>query len=128
MSARDELARVVDDHRWVGTIYTKDRPYECVCGERTNDHGAHRADAILAAGYRKPRTVTTKEELDALPSETIIRCEPHGPNLEKGDEDCGFWFEAGYTGRTRPHFPATVLYVPEVVADGPLPHDPERPF
>ena len=30
------------------------------------------ADALLAAGYRKPRTITTPEELDALPVGSII--------------------------------------------------------
>ncbi|AOY72064.1 hypothetical protein ARZXY2_2534 [Arthrobacter sp. ZXY-2] len=30
------------------------------------------ADDILAAGYRKPRTVTTTEELDTLPDGVII--------------------------------------------------------
>ncbi len=30
------------------------------------------AEAILEAGYRKPRTVTTIEEIDALPEGTII--------------------------------------------------------
>lgn len=30
------------------------------------------ADAILAAGYRKPRTITTAEELDALPDGTVV--------------------------------------------------------
>ena len=30
------------------------------------------ADDILAAGYRKPRTVSTVEELDALPQETVV--------------------------------------------------------
>jgi hypothetical protein len=30
------------------------------------------ADAILAAGYRKPRTITTVEELDALPVGSIL--------------------------------------------------------
>ena len=30
------------------------------------------ADAILAAGYRKPRQVTTVEELDALPNGTVV--------------------------------------------------------
>ena len=37
-------------------------------------------DAILAAGYTKPRTVTTVEELDALPVDTIgIVSHPGGP-------------------------------------------------
>jgi len=30
-------------------------------------------DAVLAAGYRKPRTITTAEELSALPKRTVIR-------------------------------------------------------
>ena len=30
------------------------------------------ADAVLAANYRKPRTVTTVEELDALPVGSVI--------------------------------------------------------
>ena len=30
------------------------------------------ADTILAAGYRKPRTITTAEELDALPNGTAV--------------------------------------------------------
>ena len=34
---------------------------------------AELAQAILAAGYRKPRTITTAEELDALPNEALIR-------------------------------------------------------
>lgn len=46
------------------------------------------ADAVLAAGYRKPRTVTTVEELDALVGGTIIRTvkskhNPHGLCFEK---------------------------------------------
>lgn len=49
MNARDELAAIIDD-RWHGYGY--------------NPQGA--ADAILAAGYRKPRTITNAEELDDL--------------------------------------------------------------
>lgn len=30
-------------------------------------------ERILAAGYRKPRTITTTEELDALPGGAVIR-------------------------------------------------------
>jgi hypothetical protein len=43
------------------------------------------ADSLLAAGYRKPRTITTAEELDALPVGSVVlsrgrsyqRYEPH---------------------------------------------------
>lgn len=30
-------------------------------------------EAILAAGYRKPRTITTTEELDELPKMSVVR-------------------------------------------------------
>jgi len=30
-------------------------------------------EEVLAAGYRKPRTVNTVEELDALPNHVVIR-------------------------------------------------------
>ncbi|UXM92530.1 hypothetical protein [Paenarthrobacter sp. JL.01a] len=31
------------------------------------------ADALLAAGYRHPRTITTTEELDALPDGSVVQ-------------------------------------------------------
>ena len=37
------------------------------------DYALHEADVILAAGYRKPRTITTAEELDALAVGSVIR-------------------------------------------------------
>ncbi|KIA72711.1 hypothetical protein ANMWB30_24790 [Arthrobacter sp. MWB30] len=37
------------------------------------------ADKILAAGYRKPRTVTTVEELDGLALPAIINAKNGGP-------------------------------------------------
>ena len=43
------------------------------------------ADAILAAGYRKPRTADTVEELDALPNGTKL-IEPHNGHI---------WFKRG---------------------------------
>lgn len=53
MSARDELAGIIGDyHVWSG---------EEGCGGKEKA-----ADAILAAGYSKPRTITTAEELDAM--------------------------------------------------------------
>lgn len=57
MNARDELAMLV--HRYYGTE-----------GWRTS-LGA--ANVILAAGFRKPRTITAREELDALPAQAVIR-------------------------------------------------------
>ena len=36
------------------------------------DYALHEADVILAAGYSKPRTITTAEELDALAVGSVI--------------------------------------------------------
>jgi hypothetical protein len=49
MSARDELTTLI-----LGKTATR------------------AADAVLAAGYRKPRTITTAEELDALEDPVVI--------------------------------------------------------
>lgn len=73
-------------------------------------------DAILAAGYRKPRTITTAEELDALPVGVVI--------LDSYSDTCrknqyGSWQsfdEPDETYSTRSIegcLPATVLYEPE---------------
>lgn len=51
MTARDEIAEIIDN-RWHGYGY--------------NPQGA--ADAILAAGYRKPRIINTVEELTVVPA------------------------------------------------------------
>lgn len=55
------------------------------------------ADAILAAGYRRPRQVTTMEELDALPRGVVVREDRHGLIWERqGDGEGGsFWVETG---------------------------------
>lgn len=61
---RDELARIIKSpENFDGGPVS--------CGP--NDvYAARTADAILAAGYRKPRQVTTVEELDALPNGTVV--------------------------------------------------------
>lgn len=60
-SQRDELAEIIER------------------GEHYYDTGSHyelsatdAADAVLAAGYRKPRTIATVEELDALPEGSVV--------------------------------------------------------
>jgi hypothetical protein len=67
-------------------------------------------------GYRKPRTVTTVEELDALPFETVIRdgdecvLERWGALEESG------WVTvmvSSFIPRDQIALPATVLYAPE---------------
>jgi hypothetical protein len=104
MSDRDELAGFIR--------FDKD-------GEFWRDFALDIADVILAAGYRKPRTVTTVEELDALPDDSAVR-DAQGFIYVKchGFGDPGFpWWES--TGEQRgftaghAYLPATVLYTPE---------------
>lgn len=70
------------------------------------------ADAVLAAGYRKPRTITTGEELDTLPEGTII--------LDKESDAVqnqnGYWHSTdGHTFdavEQSEYLPAVVLWEP----------------
>jgi len=65
VSARDELQKVI--FGYFGPSYA-------INAYRTPEQQDRElADAIVAAGYRKPRTITTREELDALPFEAVIR-------------------------------------------------------
>lgn len=61
MSARDELAAIYVEtlNRGHGVI---ERP----------EQGLKAADAILAAGYRKPRTIADVEELDVLGTNAAV--------------------------------------------------------
>ena len=62
MSAREELAELVGKTLGeVAGIY-----------DTSTAEDRELADALLAAGYSKPRTITTVEELDALPENTVI--------------------------------------------------------
>jgi hypothetical protein len=73
-------------------------------------------DAILAAGYRKPRAITTAEELDALAIRSVIldcdldicRKNRYG-RWESFDEPDQTWSSTGLAGC----LPATVLHEPD---------------
>ena len=74
------------------------------------------AARVLAAGYRKPRQVTTVEELDALPVESIVR-DATGFTWDKWWDDDGhefsWWATTGDRTEYSPkrvNLPATVLY------------------
>ncbi len=81
------------------------------------------AEALIAAGYRKPRIITTLDELYALPSGTVIR-DSYPMVLELGRYVAGHelaWHatfpESGYGqdfgyDNDQIDLPATVLYVP----------------
>ena len=71
-------------------------------------HAKFTAGRILAAGYRKPRQVTTVEELDALPDKAIILDDMAGPLVRDGI----WWRGASVALRISQVIrPATVLHV-----------------
>lgn len=74
------------------------------------------ADAILAAGYRKPRTITTVEELDALPvGSVVIHDEGWGFIVAERHVSDRLWYVTGCREYIRPEalIPATVLFEPD---------------
>ena len=98
MSARDELAELLNRH-----------------GEYSTHEGL--ADIAIADGYRKPRTITTDEDLSAAPKGIVLR-ELDGLIWEKqGDGEGGaFWVETGDEQEyeyTEISLPATVLWEPQ---------------
>jgi hypothetical protein len=76
------------------------------------------AAGILAAEYRKPRTITTAEELDALPHEAVVRSS-FGVTHEKCFDfvsEATFWSAIGSEDEHtagKIGLPAAVLYSPE---------------
>jgi hypothetical protein len=107
MSDRNELARVIHSR---------------ICEESLSGCLEYRgrcvkaAESATAAGYRKPRTVTTAEELDALPVGSVL-LDPIGISLHK-NAFTGWCASNG--GKEIPlemlavdGLPATVLYIPE---------------
>jgi len=74
------------------------------------------ADELLAAGYRKPRTITTVEELDALPFETVIRDADRHVLERWGTTGELLWatmMVGKFIDRNDITLPATVLYTTE---------------
>lgn len=123
MTDRDELARAIGDalddssEEHFGYSDTKSVSWTTLDGKwdlrETADH-------LIAAGYRKPRTITTLEELNSLPVGSVIR-DPNGSVGELADGSrLGFPRFIHWTGVDFPdtpvaglNLPATVLYVPE---------------
>ncbi|UDL14889.1 hypothetical protein PP357_gp42 [Arthrobacter phage Sarge] len=104
MSARDELAEVI---KAVDIIREK--------GE-TRPHALRQADAVLAAGYRKPRTITTQEELDALPEGVMVWTDAGFYLKERLMHGISTWVttnERWYFKTEDIPLPATVLHEPE---------------
>jgi len=103
MNERDELAGIV-------------RGKTCCSGLCAESQSEQTADAILAAGYRKPRTISTIEELDALPIGAVV--------LDSiGDPWAVAWDAGGFRRYRNPNgavnfanLPATVLHSPEAAS------------
>jgi hypothetical protein len=77
------------------------------------------ADAAMAAGYRKPRTITTTRELDALPVGSVV-LDQFGLSLHK-NAFTGWCASNGATNiptdmLEQEALPATVLFEPEATA------------
>ena len=76
-------------------------------------------DIVLAAGYRCPRTVTTVEELDALPVDSVVMETEEDTFVIRTMRGVfhrfpdGWYVVAGYDARHNIALPATVLYEPE---------------
>jgi hypothetical protein len=115
MSARDELAR--DIPQWT------DLPFGGRDGfVKLDANAAHAiAGVLIELGYSKPRTITTVEELDALPEKSVIR-DADGSVYEafeawnRDESSYGIqWLETGTSWRAEMAeiaLPATVLYEP----------------
>lgn len=106
MNERDELAKLIFD------VPSEDPA--CIPSPRAT------ADAILAAGYRKPYTITTADELDALPPGTVMIQEGVRPKfagscvVAYGDGLVSDRFGIHYSAETLEELgPLIVIYTPE---------------
>jgi len=108
MSERDELAEAIEQ-----------ADINAGMGEGGAVHWESMAGQILAAGYRKPRTVTTVEELDALPVESVVRSDMGNVYVKDYDLDNpedSWWAIVGSSMQYKNNrilTPATVLHEPE---------------
>lgn len=69
------------------------------------------------------RTITTMDELDALPEGSVVLSKDYihhasGMRITFQKWDSGFWHRGGRSGHTHPDYflPATLLYTPEASA------------
>lgn len=117
MSTRDELASLTETlhaHRELWDIRGCFAGCSCGWDGFQKHHRRHQADAILAAGYSRPRVVETIEQLDTLPEGAVIYSANAFP-LEKASNE--FRTQWTYGPKTVPNravqLPATVLHMPE---------------
>lgn len=118
---REELIELLDNERWKPMAADPSDDFSCGFIEQSNPSVA---DSILAAGYSKPRTITTVEELDALPAGSVVLEADNGPLMgieivpgvfHKFPQQLGWHVVAGHGARPTHEIelPATVLFTPE---------------
>ena len=103
-------------------IWLTDRVRAATPGGAPSEFDHAVAGRLIAAGYRKPRTITAVEELDGLPTGTVIRADnaevfekqADGPYCD-GPHDWQSMQGTFWNGETFV-FPAAVLYEPEAEA------------
>jgi hypothetical protein len=97
MSARDELADLLADsiHRYTGV---------------TTSSSKSMADELLAEGYRKPRTVTTRDEVLALHEGAVLLDSAGDVAQLRGGLWCGYEASPMSPSRQAKYIPATVLH------------------
>lgn len=112
MTQRDELAELIRANRAVWVTNSEHAQME-----------ARQADAILTAGYSRPKQVTTVAELDALPVGSVVlhngRAFQHYPAYPAPFDEYQKWKcgDGGFVRSTKDDstiLPATVLYSPAV--------------
>jgi len=119
MSERDELAELI-----ATTKYKSLRPSWADREDLSpvKYFSRKQADAILAAGYRKPRTITTVEDLGALPVGSVVlhngRAFQHYPAYPAPFDEYQQWKcgDGGFVRSTKDGsaiLPATILFKPE---------------
>lgn len=103
MSTRDELAATISGTRHMRALHLE------VPADIIKHVSDGITDAILAAGYRKPRVITTDEELDTLPEGTSILDQAEKLTLEETSMECLEWVDR-HGNACWVELPATVLH------------------
>jgi hypothetical protein len=73
------------------------------------------ADAMIQIGFRKPRTITTAEELDALQyGAAVVHDEGWGETIAQRHTEDMRWYVTGCLEYIRPEalLPATIIHEP----------------
>jgi hypothetical protein len=110
---RDELAALIyGTEPWTKGPSYEGKTYEwSELDDDDKNNWYPQADAILAAGYSKPRTVTTVEDLDALPHHAMIHT-AEGDHMEHVYDQWLIPGVGGAYGSDSVALPVSVLWEP----------------